>query len=80
MSDKETAAVEPHLNIKIKDSCERELYFLVKQSTKMDKLRKAWVAKIGCYEPNLNLCYDGLRVSSDDTPESVSPESLLHCA
>jgi small ubiquitin-related modifier len=77
MSDNEApAAPKPEgadqLNIKVKDGDGNEVFFKVKKSTRLGKLRKAYAERMGKPENTVRFLYDGTRVNDDDTAESVS--------
>ena len=77
MSDNEApAAPKPEggdqLNIKVKDGDGNEVFFKVKKSTRLGKLRKAYAERMGKPENTVRFLYDGTSVNDDDTAESVS--------
>ncbi|PWN99333.1 ubiquitin-like protein [Tilletiopsis washingtonensis] len=79
MSDNEApAAPKPEgadqLNIKVKDGDGNEVFFKVKKSTRLGKLRKAYAERMGKPENTVRFLYDGTRVNDDDTAESLEIE------
>lgn len=79
MSDNEAPDAKPEkveageqISLKVKDNKDHEIFFKVKKTTKLGKIRKAFAQKMGRAEDSVRLVYDGERVDDKDTPESVS--------
>ena len=59
------------LNIKVKDAEGNEVFFKVKRTTKLAKLKRAYAERMGKPENSVRFIFDGQRVGDDDTAESV---------
>jgi len=67
----ETPAASEHLNIKVTDN-NNEVFFKIKRSTKLEKLMNAFCDRQGKDPRTVRFLFDGTRVTSQDTPDSVS--------
>lgn len=70
----EPAAAE-HLNIKVTDG-NNEVFFKIKRTTRLDKLMRAFCERQGKDFQTLRFLFDGSRVHSDDTPDTVGWTSI----
>ncbi|WFD22298.1 SUMO protein smt3 [Malassezia equina] len=59
------------LNIKVKDAEGNEVFFKVKRTTKLAKLKRAYAERMGKPENSVRFIFDGQRVGDDDTAESL---------
>lgn len=59
------------LNIKVKDAEGNEVFFKVKRTTKLAKLKRAYAERMGKPENSVRFIFDGQRVGDEDTAESV---------
>lgn len=64
------------LNIKVKDAEGGEVFFKVKRSTKLAKLKRAYADRVGKPENSVRFIFDGQRIGDDDTADSVSFQAL----
>ena len=80
MSDAEVPQPKPEggeqLNIKVKDADGNEVFFKVKRTTKLSKLKKAYAERMGKPENSVRFIFDGQRIGDNDTAETVSNFSL----
>src|SRR5436190_23461014 len=60
-----------HLNIKVTDN-NNEVFFKIKRTTALKKLMDAFCERQGKSPSSVRFLFDGTRVQSSDTPESVS--------
>lgn len=60
-----------HLNIKVTDN-NNEVFFKIKRSTKLEKLMKAFCERQGKDVATVRFLFDGVRVTAQDTPDTVS--------
>ena len=51
-----------------------EIYFLMKKTAKMEKLKITYSQRIGIHVFSLEFCFNGVRIMDDDTPESLEME------
>lgn len=76
MSDAEAPQPKPEggeqLNIKVKDADGNEVFFKVKRTTKLAKLKKAYAERMGRPENSVRFIFDGQRINDNDTAETVS--------
>lgn len=76
MSDAEVPQPKPEggeqLNIKVKDADGNEVFFKVKRTTKLSKLKKAYAERMGKPENSVRFIFDGQRIGDNDTAETVS--------
>lgn len=63
-----------HLNIKLKDDRENEVFFKVKPSTQLSKVITAYCAQQGVAENTLRFFFDNTRIAPGDTPEKLEME------
>lgn len=74
----EAPAPEPanseHINIKVTDN-NNEVFFKIKRSTKLEKLMTAFCERQGKPRTQCRFLFDGSRVQSNDTPDTVRPLS-----
>lgn len=81
MSDQSPAQPKPEggeqLNIKVKDAEGNEVFFKVKRTTKLSKLKKAYAERMGKPENSVRFIFDGQRIGDNDTAESVSEHREL---
>lgn len=82
MSDREKSAgagarepedppkVSEHLNIKVTDN-NNEVFFKIKRTTALAKLMNAFCERQGKTMNSVRFLFDGTRVQSNDSPESV---------
>ncbi|EDP44099.1 hypothetical protein MGL_1496 [Malassezia globosa CBS 7966] len=66
------------LNIKVKDAEGNEVFFKVKRTTKLAKLKRAYAERMGKPENSVRFIFDGQRVGDDDTAESVRTSFLCN--
>lgn len=59
------------LNIKVKDADGNEVFFKVKRTTKLSKLKRAYAERMGKPENSVRFIFDGQRIGDDDTADSV---------
>ena len=75
MSEQENPVPKPEapeqLNIKVKDVDGNEVFFKVKRSTKLSKLKRAYAERMGKPENSVRFIFDGQRIGDDDTADSV---------
>ena len=65
---------EGSLNIRIRDQTGEETFFKVKKTTKLDKVFNAYSTRKGVAATSLRFLFDGSRVNSTQTPESLEME------
>ena len=51
-----------------------EIYFLMKKTAKMEKLKITYSQRIGIHVFSLKFCFNSIRILDDDTPESLEME------
>ncbi|PWZ01882.1 ubiquitin-like protein [Testicularia cyperi] len=75
MSDQEAPQPKPEgneqLNIKVKDAEGNEVFFKVKRTTKLSKLKKAYAERMGKPENSVRFIFDGQRIGDNDSAESL---------
>ena len=59
------------LNIKVQAAEGNEVFFKVKRTTKLAKLKRAYAERMGKPENSVRFIFDGQRVGDEDTAESV---------
>jgi len=59
-----------HINIKVTDN-NNEVFFKIKCTTKLDKLMNAFCERQGITYNSVRFLFDGMRVQSADTPDSL---------
>lgn len=59
-----------HLNIKVTDG-NNEVFFKIKRSTQLKKLMDAFCDRQGKDQKSVRFLFDGTRVNSEDSPDSV---------
>lgn len=59
------------LNIKVKDADGNEVFFKVKRTTKLSKLKRAYAERMGKPENSVRFIFDGQRIGDEDTADSV---------
>jgi small ubiquitin-related modifier len=71
----ERPAPKKHINIKVKDQDNNEVFFKVKRSTQLEKLMTAYASQQGQARDSLRFhnC-DGQRIQPNDTPDSLEME------
>ncbi|KIM81291.1 hypothetical protein PILCRDRAFT_821757 [Piloderma croceum F 1598] len=86
MSDNEDQHVPPQtqdevkhdsqetVNIKVSGSTGEEVFFKIKRSTKLVKLRSAYATKVGRDVGTIRFLYEGSKITDDDTPASLDME------
>ncbi|CBQ70905.1 related to SMT3 ubiquitin-like protein [Sporisorium reilianum SRZ2] len=78
MSDAEVPQPKPEggeqLNIKVKDADGNEVFFKVKRTTKLSKLKKAYAERMGKPENSVRFLFDGQRIGDNDTAETLNME------
>ncbi|EST05721.1 Rad60/SUMO-like domain protein [Kalmanozyma brasiliensis GHG001] len=78
MSDTEAPQPKPEgaeqLNIKVKDAEGNEVFFKVKRTTKLSKLKKAYAERMGKPENSVRFIFDGQRIGDHDTAETLNME------
>ncbi|KAJ7226674.1 small ubiquitin-related modifier [Mycena pura] len=62
------------INIKVVSSTGEEVFFKIKQSTKLIKLQSAYASKVGKDVNSIRFLYDGVRINDDDTPATLDME------
>ncbi len=81
MSDADVPQPKPEggeqLNIKVKDADGNEVFFKVKRTTKLSKLKKAYAERMGKPENSVRFIFDGQRIGDNDTAETVSRSAIL---
>jgi hypothetical protein len=60
-----------HINIKVKDQQENEVFFKIKRTTPMEKLMNAYCQQKGMTFDSVRFMFDGVRVVKEDTPSSL---------
>ena len=60
-----------HLNIKVTDN-NNEVFFKIKRTTQLKKLMDAFCERQGKSPSTVRFLFDGERVQSNDTPDTVS--------
>ncbi|KAG9039857.1 hypothetical protein FS837_000904, partial [Tulasnella sp. UAMH 9824] len=70
MSDEANATV----SIKVVASAGEEVFFKIKRSIKLTKLRDAYANKVGKDMNSIRFLYDGQRIQEDDTPATLGME------
>lgn len=63
-----------HINIKVKDQSENEVFFKIKRQTKLSKVFTAYCSRQSIERANVRFLLDGTRVQNNDTPESLDME------
>lgn len=74
MADEQTVPkpeAPEQLNIKVKDADGNEVFFKVKRTTKLSKLKRAYAERMGKPENSVRFIFDGQRIGDDDTADSV---------
>ncbi|MBE3046054.1 hypothetical protein IMZ48_26640 [Candidatus Bathyarchaeota archaeon] len=66
-------AVE-HLNIKVTDN-NNEVFFKIKRNTRLEKLMRAFCDRQGKKMESVRFLFEGARVQTEDTPDTVSSTS-----
>uniref|UniRef100_A0A7S0ZD19 Ubiquitin-like domain-containing protein n=1 Tax=Timspurckia oligopyrenoides TaxID=708627 RepID=A0A7S0ZD19_9RHOD len=59
------------INIKVKDSDGNEVQFKIKRSTPLSKLMQAYSQRLGAQQDTFRFMFDGKRVQTGDTPDSL---------
>jgi len=59
------------INIKCLTSTGEEVFFKIKNNTKLSKLQAAYANKVGKDVGSIRFLYDGNRINDDDTPASL---------
>ncbi|KDN38043.1 ubiquitin-like protein [Tilletiaria anomala UBC 951] len=62
------------LNIKVKDADGFEVFFKVKKTTKLSKLKKAYAERMGKPVSSVRFMFDGARVNDEDTADTLGLE------
>ena len=62
-----------HLNIKVTDG-NNEVFFKIKRSTKLEKLMRAFCERQGKDPKTARFLFEGNKVNTGDTPDTVSSE------
>lgn len=80
-SEQQEAAPSEHLNIKVTDN-NNEVFFKIKRSTKLEKLMNAFCERQGKNINSVRFLFEGARVQSTDTPDTVfaPPLRSVRCA
>lgn len=63
-----------HLNIKLKDDRENEVFFKVKSTTQLSKVITAYCNQQGVEPKTLRFFFDNQRINPGDTPGSLEME------
>jgi small ubiquitin-related modifier len=63
-----------HVNIKVVDSDQNEIYFKIKKTTPLRKLMDTYCEKQGKQQNTVRFNFDGMRLNANQTPEQVSVE------
>merc|ERR1711933_558302 len=63
-----------HLNLKVKAQDGTEVYFKVKETTKLKKLMDAYCARVGKEAGSIRFLFDGDRIAPDSTPNDLGME------
>lgn len=63
-----------HINIKVKDQNENEVFFKIKRQTKLSKVFTAYCSRQSIERANVRFLLDGTRVNDNDTPDSLEME------
>lgn len=63
-----------HINLKVKSQDGNEVYFKVKQTTKLSKLMNAYCNRVGKELSAVRFLFDGERLQPDATPEQLDME------
>jgi small ubiquitin-related modifier len=63
-----------HINIKVKDQNENEVFFKIKKTTKLSKVFNAYCTRKSIQRESVRFLLDGSRVQGEDTPKSLDME------
>jgi len=63
-----------HINIKVVDGNNNEVFFKIKRTTPFNKLMNAYCSRQGKTMDTLRFLYDGNRINGNDTPEQLEME------
>ena len=74
VEDSSSAQQQPteHLNIKVTDNSNNEVFFKIKRTTQMSKLMDAFCERQGKSPQSVRFLFEGQRVNATDNPETVS--------
>merc|ERR1712034_297360 len=73
-ANKTPAKDDVHINLKVKSQDGNEVYFKVKQTTKLSKLMNAYCNRVGKELSAVRFLFDGERLQPDSTPEQLDME------
>ncbi|KAH8090908.1 ubiquitin-related domain-containing protein [Filobasidium floriforme] len=62
------------MNIKVTSTDGNEVFFKIKRTTRLNKLKNAYAERVGKNVAAIRFFYDGNRVNDDDTPDSLDLE------
>ncbi|GHJ85848.1 hypothetical protein NliqN6_2250 [Naganishia liquefaciens] len=62
------------MNIKVTSTDGNEVFFKIKRTTKLNKLKTAYAERVGKQMNAIRFFYEGRKVLDDDTPESLELE------
>jgi len=63
-----------HINIKVKDDKENEVFFRIKFTTPLSKVITAYCERVGASANTLRFFFDNVRINEQDTPGSLEME------
>jgi len=70
--DKPDDAPQPeHLNIKVTDNANNEVFFKIKRTTQLKKLMDAFCERQGKAPQSVRFLFDGQRVHATDSPDML---------
>ena len=62
------------ITIRVKDQAGEEIFFKVKNTTKMSKVFAAYAQRKSVQQTSLRFLLDGERINNDDTPKTLELE------
>merc|ERR1712080_201965 len=63
-----------YIKLKVVGQDSNEIYFRVKQTTQMGKLKKSYSERVGVPQTSLRFLFDGRRINDDETPKALEME------
>eukprot|EP00382_Lankesteria_abbotti_P004415 CAMPEP_0113849584 /NCGR_PEP_ID=MMETSP0372-20130328/3240_1 /TAXON_ID=340204 /ORGANISM="Lankesteria abbotti" /LENGTH=102 /DNA_ID=CAMNT_0000819447 /DNA_START=90 /DNA_END=398 /DNA_ORIENTATION=+ /assembly_acc=CAM_ASM_000359 len=71
---KEGAAENQHLQLRVRSADGAEVYFKIKKKTKLEKLMAAYCSRLGQSQDAVRFLFDGERVKGEHTPDELGIE------
>jgi len=71
---KDDAGSSDHINLKVVNQDNSEVYFKIKRNTALRKLMEAYAARQGLAVSSIRFLYDGNRIQPDQTPKQLEME------